>query len=998
MCVDLNAVQKTSGGAPAASPTQEATPVIDLAEAMNRMFRDTLPPLFAGLALLLSFLAVVNFFVFPDEGYPVLFTEMAVSVIFLALFFVSRRVQLPLWSVHPLGVLAAWLLLISNLVHLAQTANPWKSMETILIVVGVGSLLLSRLWLGIALAGVITAWYAVASRFLTAPELKTVGYSLLTASALSVLIQIARIRIYKRLESLRLRDEQRKQTLQEALAAAEHEILERQKAGAALRESESRYRQLVDMAPVAIVVHAAGVTRFVNRAALSLMGVRSTEELVGKPILDFVHPEDHPIAIERIRRVLEEKLPSTLGELRMIRSDGQAVEVEVAGSPVLFEGEPASQVVLLDLSERKRTDARLRVMQFAIDHAGEALLWMNTKAQIVYANIQACELLDYTMEELLGLNLGDLDPRFVEESSVFGDRSLGQGKTVTLEREFRRRDGSFFPAEITVNRLSHEQVDLYIIFMRDITERKRTEAALRDNEERFRKIFEEGPLGMAIINPDMTFVRVNSMLCRMLGYSEVELIGRGYRELIPSEIASVERDAVRRLSEGETPSVEVEAKWLRSDGSEVWVRANATLIRDQQGHPIYGLAMVEDVTRSRIAESEKARLEDQLRQAQKMEAVGTLAGGVAHDFNNLLAGILGYANILKTESAPGTKVRKAAEIIERAGERARDLTGQLLGFARKGKNQNIAIDLNGTIRDVATLLRRTIPKNIHIHHRLDTQPVIVQGDPNQLEQVFLNFALNARDAMPQGGTLTFSSEPVAFTEEDARLNPGLAPGQYIRVNVTDTGVGIPREFQERIFEPFFTTKELGQGTGMGLAMVYGIVRNHGGVVRVYSEVGHGTTFRVYLPLVDHQTEDREPEETESTLSGSGRILVVDDEEVVRTLLDDMLTALGYDVVLASNGREAVDYYRMFGGDVDLVILDMVMPEMDGRECFLAIKAMNPEVRAILSTGYSRDGAAQEILNEGMVGFVQKPFRVNHLSQVVHRALREPASPAGGVGS
>lgn len=967
-------------------------------DAMNRMFRETLAPLFAGLAMLMGLLAVINYFAFPRDGLAVLLTELAVALILILALLLVRRVSVPLAFAHPAGVLAAWLALTSNLVHLNYTANPWKSMETILIIVGLGSLLLSRPWLVVGLAGVLVSWFLVARRILTESELRTVGYSLLTAAALSAMVQHARIRTFQRLERLRRRDEERKGELQQALGQSEHELQERRKTELALRDSERRYRLLVDMAPVAIIVHVAGVARFVNRAALNLMKVASAEEIVGRPVLNFIDRRDQAIAEERIRRVQELNIPNALGEIRMVRADGQVIEVEAAAAPILFEGLAASQVVLLDVTQRKRTDERLRVMQFAIDHAGEALLWMDSRTRIVYANIQACEVLDYTMKEMLELSLGDLDPRFRDESTAFGERALGRGKTVTLEREFRRRDGTLFPAEITVNRLRHEALDVHIIFMRDITDRKRTEAVLRENEERFRTIFDESPLGMAIIDRQLRFLRVNAMLARLMGTTPVELMRLNSRDIKLTQLEGYDLEAIRSLIRGDISSLELELKWKGEAGRQVWAHVHAVLIRGQAGDPDYGLAMVEDVTQSRLAEAERQRLEEQLRQAQKMEAVGTLAGGVAHDFNNLLTGILGYASILKKEAPPGTKVHKAAEIIERAGERARDLTGQLLGFARKGKNQNIAINLNGTIRDVVTLLKRTIPKSIRIHHYSDSNALIVRGDPNQLEQVFLNLSLNARDAMRQGGDLTFRTEAVTLDEDYCARNPGAAPGAYVQVSVSDTGLGIPRDVQDRIFEPFFTTKDPGQGTGMGLAMVYGIVKNHGGTIRVYSEPGHGATFKVLLPLVDHGVEDPEAEEPLSVVPGVGRILVVDDEEVVRTLLNDMLGSMGYEVVVASGGREAVEYYRRFSREVDLVILDMVMPEMGGRECFRALKEINPDVRAVLSTGYGRDGAAQEILDEGMVGFAQKPYRANQLSQVVHRALQEAAPRAGGLGA
>jgi PAS domain S-box-containing protein len=963
-------------------------------ESLNRVFRETLPAIFSGIAVLLGFLAAINFSFFPEGGYGVPLTELGLALVFAGAWAAVRGITLPLRLVNPVAVCAAWLVLASNLVHFAATQDAWKSAQTTLIIVGVGSLLLSRAWFVVTILGIYVSWYLVARRIVDAYELKIMAYSMFAATGLAALIQEARIRIYRRLESLRLQDLERKVDLQLALEATGYELEERLKIETALRESEARYRLLVDTAPVAIVVHVKGRARFVNQAVLKLIGIQQVDDLIGKSVLQFVHPEDQPMASERIQRVLELNKPGALGELRMIRSDGEIIEVEAASAPISFEGERASQIVLLDVTQRKRTDDRLRIMQFAIDHAGEALLWMDHQTRIVYANIQACEILDYTMKELLELRLGDLDPQFAEESSAFGERSLEWGKTVTLERRFRRRDKSEFSAEITVNRLGHESLDVYIIFIRDITERKLTDAALRESEERFRTVFEEGPLGMALIDTQLRFSRANAMFCQLLDMSHSELMGMSLYDLSLPSIEESHREAVARLIRGEVESIELNMKWEGAKKREVWVRIIATLIRNQSGEGLYGLAMVEDVTRARQAESEKQRLEDQLRQAQKMEAVGTLAGGIAHDFNNLLTGILGYANILKSKAKADSKVYEAAEVIERAGERARDLTNQLLGFARKGKNQNVAINLDHTVRDVVTLLNRTIHKSIRIRQIFDTGPFYVQGDPNQLEQVFLNLALNARDAMPDGGDLTFEGRLVTLDRSEVQKYPDTKPGEHVEVSVTDTGTGIPPDFMERIFEPFFTTKEFGQGTGMGLAMVYGIVHNHGGFVRVESDPGSGSTFRVLLPSHHAGISAELIPESEVTLSGQGRILVVDDEEIVRRLLHEMLNSLGYEVVLASSGREALAYYEKFSSEIDLAIIDMVMPDMSGRECFRAFRAINPGIRAILATGYGRDGAAQEIMDEGMVGFAQKPLRINQLSQLVARALTASVSSVG----
>jgi signal transduction histidine kinase/ActR/RegA family two-component response regulator len=395
-------------------------------------------------------------------------------------------------------------------------------------------------------------------------------------------------------------------------------------------------------------------------------------------------------------------------------------------------------------------------------------------------------------------------------------------------------------------------------------------------------------------------------------------------------------------------------------------------------------------SRSEVALRES---EEQLRHSQKMEAVGTLAGGVAHDFNNILTGILGHAELLKSKSKPGDTAYRAAEIIEKAGRRAADLTRQLLGFARKGKHQTIPVDVHATIKEVIGLLFHTIDKKISITLDIHATQALLLGDPGQIQQVILNLAVNARDAMPDGGSLLFKTEMVTLDEEYHRKHPDVVPGRYLELTITDTGHGIPREVMGRIFEPFYTTKEPGKGTGMGLAMVYGIVRNHGGSIEVKSEVGTGTTFTIHLPMSAQTIADPEVAVGIGATHGSGNILIVDDEEVVRNLSREFLSSLGYSVALCIDGQEAVDYYATGPKDIDLVLIDMVMPRMNGRDCFRHLKKINPAVKAILLSGYGLNATVQEAMDEGMFAFIEKPYQLNDLSEVVARALQPTPAAA-----
>ena len=390
---------------------------------------------------------------------------------------------------------------------------------------------------------------------------------------------------------------------------------------------------------------------------------------------------------------------------------------------------------------------------------------------------------------------------------------------------------------------------------------------------------------------------------------------------------------------------------------------------------VYGL----DVT-------EHKQLEAGLRQSQKMEAIGHLAGGVAHDFNNILASVLGYASMYKLECEPGSGAQRAFTEIERAAERAAKLTRQLLGFARRGKFQVRPVDLDEVVREVVMLLEHTIDKRVRIVLDLASDGYAVMGDPGQLHQVVLNLALNARDAMPDGGRLYIQTEIVGPDDERSPHAPGDGSRRQLMLTVSDTGHGIPADIIEHVFDPFFSTKAAGKGTGMGLATVYGVVKHHGGTVSVHSREGAGAALSVCLPVADRPAGQTGPPADTELVRGKGRILIVDDEEAVRGVASTLLSRLGYSVAAVANGAEAVRYCREHSGTIDLAIIDMIMPRMDGHECYKALKALDPGIRAILSSGYDRDERVQNSLREGMLGFIQKPYTLDKLSQIVARMM------------
>jgi PAS domain S-box-containing protein len=527
---------------------------------------------------------------------------------------------------------------------------------------------------------------------------------------------------------------------------------------------------------------------------------------------------------------------------------------------------------------------------------------------------------------------------------------------------------------------------------RENEERQRAEEALRESETRYRLLAENLSDVIYTHDLDFTCTYISPSIYYQRGFHVDEILGRDILANLTPESADFARkqlDAVLRairerpdLARGHrTTQFEAVCK----DGSMITIENRTSLLLDDDKRIIGILGVSRDISARKQVEKEKEDLEARYRHAQKMEALGTLAGGVAHDFNNLLTGILGYTDLLQLEVAPGTSAARSVQVIERAATRAQELTAQLLGFARRGRLQSVSVNLNEAIGDVIALLERTLHEDIQIDQDLSRQTPWLLGDPGQIHQLLLNLAVNARDAMPLGGHLTFATRLVELDEERARGHVGLVPGRYNLIRVSDTGVGIPADRLERIFEPFFTDKADGSGTGMGLAMVYGVTKSHKGSVSVRSEVGSGSTFEVYLPYTP-QVPARATPPASDLVTGAGTILVVDDEPLICDLASVQLGQLGYTALAVEDGERAISTFRERRHEIDLVILDVMMPGMSGRECLRKIREIEPGVKAIFATGYSSEELEERARDPDGAEFLQKPYRLQQLSETVARAL------------
>ena len=619
-----------------------------------------------------------------------------------------------------------------------------------------------------------------------------------------------------------------------------------------------------------------------------------------------------------------------------------------------------------------------RLAEFCLDNASVSFFRIAENGRILYVNRRACDMVGYSRAELLSMSLFDMDPKL--SPKVVSDvwRELCARGTYSFETDLRRKDGTKFPVEVIANMIEYEGCQYAIALVHDITERNR----LFESQRIAQFIFDRASFGIFLVRENGRIATVNEHACRYLGYTRDELRGMNMLDIDITFSSEEGRDLWRRLrAEG---AINFETVHRCKDGSEITVMTTANLLVFDDR--LYNVSFVQDITDRKREEAKRAELETHMHEAQKMESLGTLAGGIAHDFNNILAAILGYAELAKLKGRQGVDVEPYVEKISLAGMRAKNLVQQILTFSRQGESEKAPIDISRALGDALKLIKATTPSTIEIKTHIPPHLAPVFANETHIHQIVMNLCGNACHAMREaGGVMDISLAEVTVDPHTASRHANLCPGKYLRISVADTGCGIPQEKIDRIFDPYFTTKPVGEGTGMGLSTVHGIVTDHGGGIKVYSEVDAGTAFDIYLPAANSAIR-ASTGETANMPTGRERILFVDDEKVLIDIGRDLLTRLGYQVETRASALDAVEAFRATPMKYDLVISDMAMPKMDGMQLAKAVKAVRPEIPIILCSGFSEKFgslALKEILAEAIL---MKPVAYAELAGTVRRVL------------
>lgn len=783
-----------------------------------------------------------------------------------------------------------------------------------------------------------------------------------------------------------------------------------------------KYKRLFDIAADLIaVVDMNGIFLDLNKKFEEESGYKK-DEILGKNVFDcgIVTPASSEIMAHYLGEMLAGRDWPIL-EVDGVAKNGEIVPYEIRAVPQIKDGEVIEvHAILRNITERKKTEEELKKHKEKLEElvndrtrdlekANTELKKSEEKYRTILENIEdgyyevdlngnftffndsMRKILGYSQNEMIGMNNRDfMDPKKLNDVFKTFNTVFKTGvPRRTTDWELIRKNGDivYIETSVTLIKNKENQPIGFRGVARDITDKKYAEESLKKSEEKYRNILESIEEGYFEIDMKGNFTFFNDSLCKLVRLPKEELIDTNYKEYTDPDTAAKMRETFENVLQTGTPVNIVDYEVARRDGTTLIIAMSISLIKDEDTQPIGFRGIIRDVSSKRKAEQEKRKLEEQLSQVQKMESIGTLAGGIAHDFNNLLMSIQGKISVMLFHMDPIDENFNKLRDIEGYIKSGADLTRQLLGFARGGKYEVKTTNLNELIVNTSKLFSGT-KKEIKIHKDLENNLMSVDVDPGQISQVLLNLYVNAWQAMPNGGDIYANTENIYLDEKYADVYQ-LAKGQYVKISVTDNGVGMNDETKKKIFDPFFTTRDPGRGTGLGLASAYGIIQNHNGSITVYSEEGKGSTFNIYLPVSDNVYNNTNSQnDISEVVKGTETILFVDDEKRVIDSVHEILIELGYTVHLARSGEEAIRIMNDKKEEIDLAIIDMIMPGMDGAELYKKLNTIVPDSKVLLSSGYSKNSHAENVLELGCEGFIQKPFTMQQLSKMIRTILDE----------
>lgn len=777
----------------------------------------------------------------------------------------------------------------------------------------------------------------------------------------------------------------------------------------ALRRSEEQYRRLLNEIPESVVISREDSILYMNASGLDFFGYQ-WDEVKAMSKLDFICPEDHQISRQRqVQFDADGLFPVVEG--RFLKKDGSVTVVEVHSLPTIYEGQEARLSIIRDLTERQASEKALRQSEIDFRNLIEQLpepILIHQNGLIKFANQATLDLFGYeSVDEAIGAGIS----KYIHHADldIFLNLIDSQDTHFTLEARGVRSDGRIIFIEAKIYKTSFGGTGVDILIMRDSTLRRKLDQEaeefreelerqvmartreLQASEKRLTGILNSSQDAIVSVDENQQIVSFNKGAETVFQFKETEVMGQSLDVLIPDDVVLSHRVMVEEFVDKNLNYLNMrnrsEILGKRKNGELFPVEASISKVEVFEKQIL--TVFLRDVTERKIVEEELQRSESQLRQAQKMEAVGQLAGGIAHDFNNLLTAINGYSEWLLEGLDPKDPMYQDLSEIKKAGDRAAALTRQLLAFGRKQVLRPQVIDLNEIVLGMTNMLRRLIGEHIELNVQYGPDLQKVNADPGQIEQVIMNLAINARDAMPDGGKINVNIGNVTLDQMKSFKNDDLPTGDCVMLLVSDTGFGMEQEVLAHIFEPFYTTKGVDKGTGLGLSTVFGIVKQSGGGIRVESEPGKGSVFQVYLPVAENPESVAETE-TQRPLFFEGKetILVVEDEEVVRELLKRKLQSFGYTILTADHGKEALLIIEHYEGPIDLVITDVIMPKMGGHELVRRLSEAHPELPVLYISGYDEEMVIDGDLVDMGRQFIQKPFHTREVAEKIRKTLDE----------